>query len=137
MTIRGVTPYLIVDGAAVAIDWYRDVFGAEEVTRMTGGAGRVAHAELRIGSFAVFLGDEHPHYEEILAPPRIGGTPVYLDIETDDVAGIFERAVAAGATAIRAPTDPEMEVQSAKFRDPFGHIWLITRSSGTQGSGGG
>ena len=122
-----VTPYLIIDGASTAIDWYREVFGAVEVTRWTGGAGRIAHAELRIGESAIFLGDEHVNYEDIHAPPRIGGTPVYMDIETDDVAGLFDRAVAAGATEIRPPTDPDMAVQSAKVRDPFGHIWLITR----------
>ena len=128
MQIRSVIPYLIVDGGAAAIDWYRDVFRAQEVSRAVGAAGRVAHAELRIGESSIFLGDEHPHLEQIFAPPRIGGTPVYLDIETDDVAGLFERAIAAGATAIRQPTDPQMPVQSAKVRDPFGHIWLITRS---------
>ena len=127
--IHGVTPYLIVDGAAAAIDWYREVLGAEEVTRMTGGAGRIAHAELRIGRSSVFIADEHPHYEAIVGPGKVGGTPLYLDIETDDVAGLHDRAVAAGATSIRAPTDPAMAVRSAKVRDPFGHVWLITRSS--------
>lgn len=126
--IRTVTPYLVVDDGAAAIDWYRDVLGAVEVSRMTGGAGRIAHAELHIGPSSIFLGDEHVHYEEIHAPPRIGGTPVYLDLETDDVAGLFERAIAAGATAIRQPTDPQLPVQSAKIRDPFGHIWLLTRT---------
>lgn len=123
-----VTPYLIVDGGAAAIDWYRKVFGAVEVTRWSGAAGRVAHAELRIGPSSIFMGDEHPNLEDIFAPSRIGGTPVYLDVETDDVAGLFEKAVAAGAFEIRAPTDPQLAVQSAKVRDPFGHIWLITRS---------
>lgn len=129
MTRMKVTPYLIVDGAAAAIDWYRDAFGAQEVTRWTGGAGRVAHAEIRIGDSPVFLGDEHVAYESIHAPTRIGGTPVYLDLETDDVVEVFRRAITLGATAIREPTDPELTVQSAKVRDPFGHIWLITRSS--------
>lgn len=125
--ISGVTPYLVVDGADAAIAWYRDVFGAVEITRQTGGAGRIAHAELRIGPSSIFLADEHPHYESIVGPARIGGTPVYLDLETDDVAAAFARAVAAGAEPIRAPTDPAMAVQSAKVRDPFGHVWLITR----------
>jgi PhnB protein len=71
-----VIPYLIVDGAAAAIDWYRDVFGAEEVTRMTGGAGRIAHAEIRIGPSSVFVADEHPNYESIVGPAKAGGTPV-------------------------------------------------------------
>ena len=125
-----VIPYLIVDGASDAIDWYREVFEAEEVARMTGGAGRIAHAELRIGPSSVFVADEHPHYESIVGPAKVGGTSVYLDLETDDVVALHDRAVAAGATSIRAPTDPAMAVQSAKVRDPFGHIWLITRSSG-------
>jgi PhnB protein len=126
--ISAVTPYLIVDGASAAIDWYRDVLGAEEITRWTGGAGRIAHAELRIGGSRIFIGDEHVQYEDIHAPPRIGGTPVYLDIETDDVAALFAAAIAAGATEIRAPTDPQQAVWSAKVLDPFGHIWLITHT---------
>ena len=123
-----VTPYLIIDGAAAAIDWYREVFGATEVTRMTGGAGRVAHAEIRIGGSSVFVADEHVAYENIHAPGRVGGTPVYLDLETDDVAGTFVRMVDAGAAPIRQPTAPELPLQTAKVRDPFGHVWLITRS---------
>ncbi len=134
MTVKLVTPYLVIAGAADAIDWYRDAFGAVEIARMTGGAGRVAHAELRIGESSIFVGEEHPHLEEIFAPPRVGGTPVYLDLETDDVVAVFERAVAAGASAIRAPTDPQLPVQSAKVRDPFGHIWLITRTAVSDGS---
>ena len=127
---RAVTPYLIVDGAADAIDWYVRTFGAVEVARMSGGAGRVAHAELRIGPSSIFIADEHPHYESIVGPAKVGGTPVYLDLETDDVVAAFDAAIAAGATAIREPTDPSLPVQSAKVRDPFGHVWLITRSSG-------
>src|SRR5688500_20044285 len=101
-------------------------------------AGRVVQAGSRMPSCAsaspaIFLGDEHVNYEDIHAPPRIGGTPVYLDIETDDVAGLFDRAIAAGASEIRPPTDPSMAVQSAKVRDPFGHIWLITRSERSGG----
>ena len=72
--MASVTPYLIIDGASDAIDWYRDVFGAEELSRMTGGAGRIAHAEIRIGGSSIFIGDEHVHYENIHGPMRIGGT---------------------------------------------------------------
>jgi PhnB protein len=129
MTISSVTPYLIVAGAPEAIDWYVRVFGAEEISRATGGAGQVVHAELRIGQSSIFIGDEHVRYEDIHGPMRVGGTPVYLDVETNDVAELFERAVTAGAIAIRQPTNADMPVQSAKFRDPFGHIWLITRSA--------
>jgi PhnB protein len=124
-----VTPYLVVDGGHDAIEWYRDVFDADEISRHVGAAGRVAHAELRIGGSMIYLGDEHPHLEDIFAPPRIGGTPVYLNLESDDVAGLFERAVTAGADAIRQPTDPELPMQTAKIRDPFGHVWLLTRTA--------
>jgi PhnB protein len=125
-----VRPYLVVDGGHDAIEWYRDVLDAKEILRHVGAAGRVAHAELRIGGSTIYLGDEHPHLEDIFAPPRIGGTPVYLSLETDDVAGLFERAVSAGADAIRQPTAPEMPMQTAKIRDPFGHVWLLTRTPG-------
>ncbi len=128
--IRSVTPYLVVDGGHEAIDWYCEVLGAEEVSRMTGAAGRVAHAELRIGDSTLYVGDEHPHLEDTFAPHRVGGTPVYLDLETDDVAALFERAVTAGADAIRQPSDPGLPLQTAKFRDPFGHVWLLTRGPG-------
>lgn len=130
MTGPRVTPYLVIDGAAAAIAWYVNVLGAVEVERQTGGAGRIAHAEIRIGGSTLFVGDEHVHYEDIHAPGRIGGTPVYLDLETDDVAGLFERAIAAGAVTIRRPTDPSLPIQSAKVRDPWGHIWLFSRSGG-------
>ena len=126
-SIRGVTPYLIIDDAASAIDWYAAVFGAAEIERITGGAGRIAHAELRIGPTSIFLADEHPHYEGIVGPAKVGGTPVYLDVETDDVVALHDAAVAAGAASIRPPTDPSLPIQSVKVRDPWGHIWLITR----------
>lgn len=127
--IHGVTPYLVVAGGHEAIDWYVDVFGAVEVSRATGAAGRVAHAELRIGGSPIYVGDEHTHLEDIFGPIRIGGTPVYLSVQTDDVEALFERAVTAGADAIRQPTDPALPMQTAKVRDPFGHVWLLTRRS--------
>ena len=126
--IRALTPYLVIDGASDALEWYARAFGAVEVSRSTGGAGRIAHAEVRIGESPIFLADEHPHYETIVGPHKLGGTPVYLNLATDDVAALFEAAIAAGATPIRPPTDASLPVQSAKVRDPFGHIWLLTRS---------
>ena len=125
--VHAVTPYLVIEGAAGAIDWYVAVLGAVEVTRMTGGAGRVAHAELRIGPSTIFVGEEHPHHESILGPAKVGGSPVYLTLETHDVAAVFDRGLAAGAEPIREPTDPALPMRTAKIRDPFGHIWLITQ----------
>ena len=127
---HAVTPYLTNKGAAAAIDFYKRAFGAVETLRLVGPGEQVMHAEIRIGGSPVFIGDEHVHYEDIHGPLRIGGTAVYLDLETDEVAAVFDRAIAAGATPIRQPTDPAMPIQSAKFRDPFGHVWLLTRSDG-------
>ena len=130
MRITAVTPYLVIQGAAAAIDWYRDVFGAAEVLRMHAPDGRISHAEIRIGDVPVFLADEHPDFEHIVGPLTLGGSPVLLDLDVDDVEGLFERAVAAGATPVRPPDHPTSGVQAAKITDPFGHVWLLTREVG-------
>jgi PhnB protein len=126
-SIRAAIPYLIVADAAAAIEFYAMALGAVEVTRLVGADGRVGHAELRIGAATVYLADEHPELEDILGPASRGGTSVMVDLEVTDVDAVFERAVAAGATAVRLPDHPESGVQSAKVVDPFGHVWLITR----------
>ena len=125
--VRLATPYLIVRDAPAAIDFYRAAFGAREISRMVGGDGRVGHAELRIGGAALFVADEHPELESIVGPASLGGTSVLVDLDVTDVEGVFAQAVDAGATAVRDPDDPGSGVQSAKVRDPFGHVWLITR----------
>ena len=89
---HSITPYLIVDGAAKAIEFYKTVFGAKERMRLGGPDGKVGHAELEIGGSVVMLADEHPDWGA-LAPPTVGGTPVGLLLYLDDV-----DAVAAGAT---------------------------------------
>ena len=127
MRVTAVTPYLAINGAAAAIDWYRDVFGAEEVTRWHDPDGRVSHAEIRIGGVPIFLADEHPEFEHIVGPLTLGGSPILLDLDVDDVEGLFSRAVAAGATPVRLPDHPTSGVQAAKITDPFGHVWLLTR----------
>ncbi|HEY7941050.1 MAG TPA: VOC family protein [Candidatus Limnocylindrales bacterium] len=130
MRITAVTPYLAIQGAGAAIDWYRDVFGAEEVLRWQDPDGRISHAEIRIGGAPIFLADEHPEFEHIVGPLTLGGSPILLDLEVDDVDGLFERAVAAGATPVRPPDHPTAGVQAAKITDPFGHVWLLTRVVG-------
>jgi PhnB protein len=130
MRITAVTPYLAIQGAGAAIDWYRDVFGAEEVLRWQDPDGRISHAEIRIGGAPIFLADEHPEFEHIVGPLTLGGSPILLDLEVDDVDGLFERAVAAGATPVRPPDHPTVGVQAAKITDPFGHVWLLTRVVG-------
>ena len=125
--IRAATPYLIVGDAAAAISFYESAFGAQEEARVDGPDGKVGHAELRIGAAAVFVADEHPDLEGIVGPASLGGTSVIIDLDVSDVDAVFATAVAAGATPVRVPDEPQTGVQSAKVLDPFGHVWLITR----------
>ena len=89
---------------------------------------KIGHAELRVGGGTVFLADEFPDYENIVGPESLGGTSVILDLEVADVGGAYQRAIAAGATSIRAPDADETGIKSAKVLDPFGHVWLLTGS---------
>jgi uncharacterized glyoxalase superfamily protein PhnB len=96
-----VTPYLVVKGAAEAIEFYKKVFGAVEQSRMNDGA-RVGHAELRIGKSAIMLADEYPEHQ-IVGPRSLGGSPVRLQVETRDVDAVAKRASAAGAKILQPP----------------------------------
>jgi len=120
-----VTPYLCVEGAAAAIDYYSAVFGATERTRMPAPEGKVGHAELQIGDSVIMLADEFPEMN-ILSPKSIGGTPVSLSIYVEDVDGVVERAVGAGATALRPVRDEFYGDRTGQFEDPFGHRWSVS-----------
>jgi len=120
-----VTPYLCVEGAAAAIDYYSAVFGATERTRMPAPEGKVGNAELQIGDSVIMLADEFPEMN-ILSPKSIGGTPVSLSIYVEDVDGVVERAVGAGATALRPVRDEFYGDRTGQFEDPFGHRWSVS-----------
>lgn len=127
--IRAATPYLIVAGAAEAIEFYRAAFGAVELMRWANDGGRISHAEIRLGGSVIMLADEFPEADEgIVGPLSLGGSPVIIDLDVDDVELVFDRAINAGAREVRAVDSPSSGVQSAKIVDPFGHVWLITRS---------
>ena len=96
-----VTPYLIVDGASDAIDFYTSVLGATERMRMGGPEGKVGHAELEIGDSVIMLADEHPEMGAV-GPKTTGGTPVSLHVYVEDVDSAFEQALEAGATELAA-----------------------------------
>ena len=130
MQIRGLTPYLAVRDARAAVAFYREAFGAEEKLRIEEPDGRIGHISLKIGPADLYLADEHPEFENVVGPETLAGTSVTLDLEVDDVDAAVDRAVAAGATLVRAPDHPTSGVQAGKVRDPFGHIWLITRVLG-------
>jgi PhnB protein len=119
-----VTPYLIVQGAAAAIDFYKKVFGAKELFRVPGPGGKVGHAELQIGDSRIMLADEHPEMGA-KAPGSFGGSPVGLMLYVEDVDARFNRAVAAGAKVTKPLADQFYGDRSGTLTDPFGHQWTI------------
>jgi PhnB protein len=121
---HSVTPYLYVDGAAAAIDWYVRVLGASEIMRMPSPGGRVGHAEIRIGDSVVMLADEHPEMGA-KAPKAYGGSPIGLFVYCEDVDATFARAIAAGAEATRPVEDQFYGDRMGGIRDPFGFSWYL------------
>jgi PhnB protein len=119
-----VAPYLVVDGAAAAIDFYTSVLGATERMRLAAPEGRVGHAELQIGNSVIMLADEAPDMD-IRGPKSVGGTPVTLHVYVEDVDTVFDRAVGAGAKALRPVEDKFYGDRSGQFEDPFGHRWDV------------
>ena len=119
-----VTPYLVVDGCAEALEFYKNAFGATEVMRMPGPDGRIAHAEIMIGDSHVMLADEHPQQGH-RGPKSIGGTPVGVMIYVPDADAVFNAALANGATETRPMVDQFYGDRSGSITDPFGHNWMI------------
>ena len=119
-----VTPYLIVDDAAAAIAFYRDVLGATERMRMPGPGGKVGHAELELGESLIMLADEHPD-ADARGPRAVGGTPVMLHVYVDDADAVFDRATEAGARALRPVEHKFYGDRTGEFEDPFGHRWSV------------
>ena len=119
-----VTPYLIVDGASAAIEFYRDVLGATERMRMPAPGDKVGHAELEIGESLIMLADEAPDMDAH-GPRAVGGTPVMLHVYVDDADAVFDRAVEAGARALRPVEDKFYGDRAGEFEDPFGHRWSV------------
>jgi len=121
---HAVTPYLIVQGAAAALEFYQKAFGATEMFRVTQPDGKVGHAEIKIGNSIVMLADEHPEIGA-LGPPTIGGSPVSFYLYVEDVDAMFARAVAAGAKVLRPIQNQFYGDRSGGVEDPFGHKWYI------------
>jgi len=118
---HSLTPYLIIDGAAEAMEFYKKAFGAVELFRMEHD-GKVGHAEMKIGDSPFMLGDENPQYK---GPKTLGGTPMMLMIYVDDVDTTYQQAIAAGGTEVKALQDQFYGDRSGTLTDPFGHIWTI------------
>ena len=118
------SPYLCVDGAAKAIEFYTSVFGAKERMRIPAPGGRIGHAELLVGDAVIMLADEHPEMQ-FVGPKKIGGTPVTLSLYVEKVDDVFARALRAGATSVRPVADQFYGDRTGQFEDPFGHRWSV------------
>jgi len=119
----GVTSYLIVRGAAKAIDFYQRAFGATEIFRLPMG-DRVGHAEIKIGGGVVMLADEMPDMGH-KSPQALGGTPVSLMFYVPDVDTVFARALAAGGKVVKPLQNQFYGDRSGTLTDPFGHVWTV------------
>jgi PhnB protein len=118
-----VTPYLIINGATKALDFYKRAFGATEIMRMERD-GSIGHAEIKIGNSPIMLADECPEMDA-RGPQSIGGSPVSLMLYVEDVDSFVERAVGAGAVSKRPITNQFYGDRSGTLQDPFGHLWHV------------
>jgi PhnB protein len=119
-----ITPYLIIRGAAKAIEFYKQAFGATEKMRMAMPDGRIGHADITIDGSNIMLADEMPEME-IKGPESLGGSSVGLLLYVDDVDARFERAVNAGGTVKRPVADQFYGDRAGTLTDPFGHQWTL------------
>jgi PhnB protein len=119
-----VTPYLAVDDAAAAIEYYKKAFGAKERFRMDAPGGKIGHAELEIGDSLVMLSDPFPQ-GSTKPPKELGGTSVSIFMYVEDVDAVVKRAVDAGATVTMEVADQFWGDRFGSVQDPFGHLWSI------------
>ena len=115
-------PYLMIRGAAEAIDFYKKAFAAEEIMRFPMPGGKIGHAEVRIEGAPVFLADESPE-AAMQSPQQLGGTTVTISVYVRDVDGFAKRAQGAGAKVLRPVADQFYGERTVSFQDPFGHSW--------------
>lgn len=121
---HSVTPYLYERSAAAAIEFYKNVFGAEEVLRMPGPGGKIMHAEINIGDSRIMLADENPQMSA-LGPLSLGGCSSSMYVYVEDVDTVVKRAESAGATLTRPVKDQFYGDRSGAFTDPFGYNWHV------------
>jgi PhnB protein len=123
---HSITPYLVVRGAAQAIEYYKKVFGATETVRMNGPDGKIGHAELKIGDSIIMLADENPQRGQgFTSATTIGNSPISLYIYLPNVDQVIERASTEGAKVLRPAEDQFYGDRSGFIQDPFGHLWGI------------
>ena len=121
---EGAAPYLCVNDASAAIEFYKKAFGAMEVYRLTEPSGKIGHAEIRIGRAVIMLADEYLEYGH-RSPQLLGGTPVKIHIYVEDADTVVSKAYDAGAKILQPVKDEFYGDRGGKLEDPFGHVWLI------------
>jgi PhnB protein len=121
---HAITPALTIKNAPEAIEWYKRVFGAKEVTRLVGPDGSIAHAELQFGNSKIMLGEENPDYNK--SPDTLNGTPVVMNLYVRDVDAVVNKALDEGAVSIFPVNDQFYGDRSGRIQDPFGHVWIIS-----------
>ncbi len=119
-----ITPYLIIQGAAQALEFYKKAFGATEIMRFPDPSGKIGHAEIKIGDSVVMLADEFPEMG-FRSPQSLGGPGLSLLLYVEDVDRRFQQALAAGAKEMRPVKDQFYGDRSGTLTDPFGHVWTI------------
>ncbi len=120
-----VSPYLIVNGAERALDFYKQAFGAVELFRHKAPDGKIGHAEVRIGDTVIMLADEFPDHDAH-GPRKFGGSPVSLHVYCEDVDAVAAKAVAAGGKMKRPVADQFYGDRLGTLEDPFGHTWHLS-----------
>jgi PhnB protein len=120
------TPYLAVEDAEQAIEFYKDAFGAEEVIRMPGPDGKIAHAELQIGDSKLMLSDPFPQ-SNVRPPAERGGPTASVFMYVDDVDATFAQAQSAGATVVSELEDMFWGDRFGTLVDPFGQVWSLSQ----------
>ena len=125
--VPGLSPYLVCDGAADAIAFYKDAFGAQELMRLDGEDGKIMHAALTINGAMVMLTDERKEFGT-LGPRALGGTPVILHLAVANADEAIARAAAAGATVTMPAQDMFWGDRYGQIADPFGHSWSIAHT---------
>jgi PhnB protein len=120
-----VTPHLVVDNAAQALEFYCKAFGARELNCLKMPNGKIGYAEIQIGDSRIMLADEFPDFGN-RSPKAYGGTSVIIHLYVDDVDAVAGQAVGAGARVLIPVADQFYGDRSGRFEDPFGHVWIIS-----------
>jgi PhnB protein len=118
-----VTPYLIIDGASLAIEFYKAAFGAKEIRRMEA-KGKIMHSEILIGNAHIMVADAFP--EQGFCDPKVyGGSPAFVHLYVEDAESLFANAILSGATQVMPVSEQFFGDQHGILKDPFGHTWTV------------